>query len=256
MQVVILAGGRGTRISEESLLRPKPLIEIGERPIIWHIMKTYSYHGINDFIICCGYKGELIKEYFSNFGLYSSDMTIEVRKNKITFHKKNFENWKITLIDTGSDTQTGGRIKRVRDYLNNTFCFTYGDGLSDVNIKKSIEFHKKNKKIATMTVVQPAGRFGAVKIKKNLVEKFSEKPVGDGGWINGGFFVLEKKSLDYIKDDYTIWEQEPLKNLSKQNQLSSFKHKGFWHPMDTIRDKEYLEEEWRKPNCPWKKWNV
>ena len=256
MQVVILAGGRGTRISEESLLRPKPLIEIGERPIIWHIMKSYSYHGINDFIICCGYKGELIKEYFSNFGLYSSDMTIEVRKNKITFHKKNFENWKITLIDTGSETQTGGRFKRVKVFLINTFCLTYGYGLSDVNIKKSIEFHKKNKKIATMTVVQPAGRFGAVKIKKNLVDKFLEKPAGDGGWINGGFFVLDKKSLDYIIDDYTIWEQEPLKNLSKQNQLSSFKHKGFWHPMDTIRDKEYLEEEWRKPNCPWKKWNV
>ena len=256
MQAVILAGGRGTRISEESLLRPKPLIEIGERPIIWHIMKSYSYHGIKDFIICCGYKGELIKEYFSNFGLYSSDITIEVKKNKITFHKKNFENWKITLIDTGIDTQTGGRIKRVRDYLKNTFCLTYGDGLSDINIKKSIEFHKKNKKIATMTVVQPAGRFGAVKIKKDLVDKFLEKPAGDGGWINGGFFVLEKKSLDYIKNDFTIWEQEPLKNLTKQNQLSSFKHKGFWHPMDTIRDKEYLEKEWRKPNCPWKKWNV
>ena len=256
MQAVILAGGRGTRISEESLLRPKPLIEIGERPIIWHIMKIYSYYGINDFIICCGYKGELIKKYFSNFGLYSSDMTIEVKNNKITFHKKNFENWKITLIDTGSETQTGGRIKRVKKYLKNTFCLTYGDGLSDVNIKKTIEFHKRNKKIATMTVVQPAGRFGAVKIKKNLVDKFLEKPVGDGGWINGGFFVLNKKSLDYIKDDYTIWEQDPLKNLSKQNQLTSFKHKGFWHPMDTIRDKEYLEEEWRKPNCPWKKWNV
>ena len=256
MQAVILAGGRGTRISEESLLRPKPLIEIGERPIIWHIMKLYSYYGINEFIICCGYKSELLKEYFSNFGLYSSDMTIQVKSNKITFHKKNFENWKITLIDTGSETQTGGRLKQVKNYLKNTFCFTYGDGVSDVNIKKTIEFHKKSKKIATMTVVQPAGRFGAVKIKKNLVDKFLEKPAGDGGWINGGFFVLDKKSLNYIKDNYTIWEQEPLKNLSKQNQLASFKHKGFWHPMDTIRDKEYLEEEWRKLNCPWKKWNV
>jgi len=256
MQAVILAGGRGTRISEESLLRPKPLIEIGERPIIWHIMKHYSYHGINEFIICCGYKGELLKEYFSNFGLYSSDITIDVGKNKISYFKKKREKWKITLIDTGADTQTGGRLKKVKNYLKKTFCLTYGDGLSDVDISKSIKFHIANKKIATITTVQPTGRFGSVKIKNKFVESFLEKPQGDGGWINGGFFVLEKKALNYIKDNQTIWEQEPLIKLSKERQLLSFQHKGFWHPMDTIRDKEYLEKLWQRPNCPWKKWNA
>ena len=256
MQAVILAGGRGTRISEESLLRPKPLIEIGDKPIIWHIMKHYSFYGINEFIICCGYKGELIKEYFSNFGIYSSDITIDVNEKKIKFHKKKFEKWKITLIDTGTDTQTGGRLKKIKNYLKNTFCFTYGDGLSDVDINKTIKYHKKHKKLATMTTVQPAGRFGSVKIKNNLVQNFLEKPLGDGGWINGGFFVLNKKVLDYIKNDMTVWEQEPLINLAKQKQLYSFKHKGFWYPMDTIRDKEYLEKLWNKSNCPWKKWNV
>ena len=252
MQSVILAGGRGTRISEESLLRPKPLIEIGGKPIIWHIMKHYSQHGINDFIICCGYKGELLKEYFSNFGIYSSDITIDLKKNKLTYHKNNFEKWKITLIDTGTETQTGGRIKRVAKYLKGTFCLTYGDGLSNVNISESIKFHNKNKKLATITVVQPEGRFGSINLKKNIVTNFVEKPKGDGGWINGGFFVLDKKILNYIKNDNTVWEKGPLSDLSKKGQLLGFKHSGFWYPMDTIRDKEHLENLWRMPNCPWK----
>jgi len=252
MQAVILAGGRGTRISEESLLRPKPLIEIGGKPIIWHIMKHYSSHGINDFIICCGYKGELLKEYFSNFGIYSSDITIDLKKNKLTYHKSKFEKWKITLIDTGVETQTGGRIKKVQKHLKDTFCLTYGDGLSNVNIKESIKFHKKNNKLATITIVQPAGRFGSIDLKKHKVTKFVEKPKGDGGWINGGFFVLNKKILNYINDDQTVWEKEPLTNLSKKGELMGFKHNGFWYPMDTIRDKEHLENLWRMPNCPWK----
>ena len=253
MQLVILAGGRGTRISEESLLKPKPLIEIGGIPIILHIMKHYSSYGIKDFIICCGYKGEMLKEYFSNFGLYSSDITINLKNNKIKFHKKKIENWKGTLIDTGIDTQTGGRIKKIKKFVNETFCLTYGDGLSDVNILDTISFHKKNKKLATMTTVQPAGRFGAVEIKGNYIKNFVEKPIGDGGWINGGFFVLNKKIFDYIKNDNTVWEKEPLSNISRENQLMSFKHRGFWHPMDTIRDKEYLENLWISPNCPWRK---
>ena len=255
MQAVILAGGRGTRISEESLVRPKPLIEIGGKPIIWHIMKNYSNYGINDFIICCGYKAELVKEYFANFGLYSSDISVDIKTRKITFHKKKLENWKITLIDTGLDTQTGGRIKRVKKYLENTFCLTYGDGVSNVNIDKTIKFHKKNKKLATMTTVQPAGRFGAVNINNNLVTEFIEKPRGDGGWVNGGFFVLNKKVLDFIKDDYSIWEKDPLINLSKKGQLATYKHRSFWHPMDTLRDKEYLEKLWNTGNCPWKLWH-
>ncbi len=255
MQAVILAGGRGTRISEESLVRPKPLIEIGGKPIIWHIMKNYSNYGINDFIICCGYKAELVKEYFANFGLYSSDISVDIKTRKITFHKKKLENWKITLIDTGLDTQTGGRIKRVKKYLKDTFCLTYGDGLSNVNIQKTIKFHKKNKKLATMTTVQPAGRFGAVNIKNNLVTEFIEKPLGDGGWVNGGFFVLNKKVIDFIKDDKTIWEKDPLVSLSQKKQLATYKHSSFWHPMDTLRDKEHLEKLWNSSNCPWKIWN-
>ena len=252
MKVVILAGGLGTRLSEETHLKPKPMVEIGGKPIIWHIMKHYSYHGINDFIICCGYKGELLKEYFSNFGIYSSDITIDLKKNKLTYHKNNFEKWKITLIDTGSETQTGGRIKRVQKYLKDTFCLTYGDGLSNVNITESIQFHKKNKKLATITVVQPAGRFGSINLKKNVVTNFVEKPKGDGGWINGGFFVLNKKILNYIDGDETVWEKRPLTKLSKKGQLLGYKHTGFWYPMDTIRDKEHLENLWRMPNCPWK----
>ncbi len=255
MQAVILAGGKGTRISEESLVRPKPLIEIGGKPIIWHLMKNYSHYGINDFIICCGYKAELVKEYFANFGLYSSDISVDIKAKKITFLKKKLENWKITLIDTGLDTQTGGRIKRVKKYLKSTFCLTYGDGLSNVNIKETIKFHKENQKLATMTTVQPAGRFGAVNIKNNLVTEFIEKPRGDGGWVNGGFFVLNKKVIDFIKDDESIWEKDPLKNLSKKRQLVTYKHRSFWHPMDTLRDKEHLEKLWNSNNCPWKIWN-
>ena len=255
MQLVILAGGLGTRISEESILRPKPLIEIGGRPIIWHIMKHYSHYGINDFIICCGYKGYMIKEFFSNYLLHISDVTINLDKNQIKFHNSKKDSWTITLVDTGAETQTGGRLKRVEKYLKPEFCMTYGDGLSNVNIKKLINFHKKNKKLATMTTVQPPGRFGIVKTKGDKILNFLEKPVGNGAWINGGFFVLNKKILKLIKDDMTIWEKKPLEILAKKRELISFKHKNFWHPMDTLRDKQYLEDLWQEKNCPWKLWN-
>ncbi len=256
MQLVILAGGLGTRISEESQIKPKPLIEIGGKPIIWHIMKHYSYYGINDFIVCCGFKGYMIKEFFSNYLLHISDVTINLEKNQIKFHYSKKDPWTITLVDTGPNTETGGRIKRIQKYINNNeFCLTYGDGLSNVNIKKLIQFHKKNKKIATMTTVQPPGRFGSANIFKNQVVNFLEKPSGDGGWINGGFFVLNKRCLKLIKNDKTIWEKYPLETLAKKRQLMSFKHKGFWHPMDTLRDKVYLEKIWNKKNCPWKLWD-
>ena len=255
MQLVILAGGLGTRISEESILRPKPLIEIGGRPIIWHIMKHYSHYGINDFVICCGYKGYMIKEFFSNYLLHISDVTINLDKNQIKFHNSKKDSWTITLVDTGAETQTGGRLKRVEKYLKPEFCMTYGDGLSNVNIKKLINFHKKNKKLATMTTVQPPGRFGIVKTKGDKILNFLEKPVGNGAWINGGFFVLNKKILKLIKDDMTIWEKKPLEILAKKRELISFKHKDFWHPMDTLRDKQYLEDLWQEKNCPWKLWN-
>jgi len=255
MQLVILAGGLGTRISEESILRPKPLIEIGGRPIIWHIMKHYSHYGINDFVICCGYKGYMIKEFFSNYLLHISDVTINLDKNQIKFHNSKKDSWTITLVDTGAETQTGGRLKRVEKYLKPEFCMTYGDGLSNVNIKKLINFHKKNKKLATMTTVQPPGRFGIVKTKGDKILNFLEKPVGNGAWINGGFFVLNRKILKLIKDDMTIWEKKPLEILAKKRELISFKHKNFWHPMDTLRDKQYLEDLWQEKNCPWKLWN-
>jgi len=257
MKVVILAGGRGTRIQEESLIKPKPLIEIGSKPIIWHIMKTYSHYGFKEFVICCGYKGYLIKEYFANFSLHNSDVTIDIKKNEIKVHKNNNEDWKITLIDTGDDSLTGGRILRIKDFVDEEFLLTYGDGVADVNISKLIEHHKINKKIATMTVVQPQGRFGVVEFntKNNLIENFSEKLKGDGAWINGGFFVLNKKIFDYLKDDFTIWEKEPLEILSKENQLVAFKHDNFWYPMDTMRDKDYLENLWEKNEAPWKLWN-
>ena len=257
MKVVILAGGRGTRIQEESLIKPKPLIEIGSKPIIWHIMKTYSHYGFKEFVICCGYKGYLIKEYFANFSLHNSDVTIDIKKNEIKVHKNNNEDWKITLIDTGDDSLTGGRILRIKDFVDEEFLLTYGDGVADVNISKLIEHHKINKKIATMTVVQPQGRFGVVEFntKNNLIENFSEKLKGDGAWINGGFFVLNKKIFDYLKDDFTIWEKEPLEKLSKENQLIAFKHDNFWYPMDTMRDKDYLENLWEKNEAPWKLWN-
>ena len=257
MKVVILAGGKGTRIQEESLIKPKPLIEIGSKPIIWHIMKTYSHYGFKEFVICCGYKGYLIKEYFANFSLHNSDVTIDIKKNEIKVHKNNNEDWKITLIDTGDDSLTGGRILRIKDFVGEEFLLTYGDGVADVNISKLIEHHKINKKIATMTVVQPQGRFGVVEFntKNNLIENFSEKLKGDGAWINGGFFVLNKKIFDYLRDDFTIWEKEPLEKLSKENQLIAFKHDNFWYPMDTMRDKDYLENLWEKNEAPWKLWN-
>jgi glucose-1-phosphate cytidylyltransferase len=257
MKVVILAGGKGTRIQEESLIKPKPLIEIGSKPIIWHIMKTYSHYGFKEFVICCGYKGYLIKEYFANFSLHNSDVTIDIKKNEIKVHKNNNEDWKITLIDTGDDSLTGGRILRIKDFVDEEFLLTYGDGVADVNISKLVEHHKTNKKIATMTIVQPQGRFGVVEFntKNNLIENFSEKLKGDGAWINGGFFVLNKKIFKYLKDDFTIWEKEPLENLSKENQLVAFKHAGFWYPMDTMRDKAYLENLWEKNKAPWKLWN-
>jgi len=257
MKLVILSGGKGTRITEESYLKPKPLIEVGNMPIIWHIMKIYSYYGIKKFIICCGYKGYLIKEYFANYSLHSSDVTIYTHKNKIEVHKKNSEDWQITLVDTGEDVFTGGRLLRIKNYIEDDFLLTYGDGLSDINIKKLIQFHKLNKKIATMTAVQPSGRFGIVKINKktNLIENFIEKPKGDGSWINGGFFVLKKNIFKYLKDDYTVWEKEPLEQLSKEKELCAFPHNGFWHAMDTMRDKNYLDHLWKSKKAPWKLWD-
>lgn len=255
MKLVILAGGTGTRISEESLVRPKPLIEIGGMPIIWHIMKIYSMHGIKDFIICCGYKGYLIKEYFSNYFLHTTDVTINLKKNTIKVHKKYSEDWNITLVNTGLHTQTGGRILRIKDYIDSDFCLTYGDGLSNINLKELINFHKKHKKYATLTAVQPLGRFGALNIvSDSTVKNFLEKPKGDGQWINGGFFVLSKKIFNYIRGDESVWEKEPLENLAKDLNLKSFKHNDFWYPMDTLRDKEFLENLWKSNKAPWKIW--
>ena len=257
MKLVILAGGLGTRISEESILKPKPLIEIGNMPIIWHVMKIYSFFGIKEFIICCGYKGYLIKEYFANYSLHLSDVTIDIHKNSIHVHKKNAEDWKITLVDTGENTLTGGRILRIKNYINDDFLLTYGDGLANVNIKKLIKYHKLNRKSATMTVVQPQGRFGVVDFdkKSNLVKNFAEKPKGDGSWINGGFFVLKQDVFKYLKDDSTIWEKEPLKKLSNDLQLLAYQHDGFWYAMDTIRDKNYLDNLWFSKKAPWMLWN-
>ena len=255
MKAVILAGGLGTRISEETLLKPKPLIEIGGMPILWHIMKLYSAHNVNEFIICCGYKGYMIKEYFANYFLHMSDVTFDIMNNKMHVHQKFAEPWKVTLVDTGLNTMTGGRLKRVKQYLDNeTFCFTYGDGLSDVNITKLIDFHKSKKTQATITVVQPQGRFGKISLDIDRVIGFEEKPNGDGGWINGGFFVLEPSVIDYIKDDTTVWEREPLERLAKEGQMSAYKHKGFWQPTDTLREKNLLEELWNSGKARWKIW--
>jgi glucose-1-phosphate cytidylyltransferase len=257
MKLVILSGGKGTRITEESSTKPKPLIEVGNMPIIWHIMKIYSYYGIKKFIICCGYKGYLIKEYFANYFLHASDVTIDIEKNKINVHKKNTESWQVTLVDTGEDTLTGGRVLRVKSYLDDDFLLTYGDGLCDLNIKHLIQFHKSNKKIATLTAVQPLGKFGLVEINKktNLIEKFLEKPKGDGAWINGGFFVLKKEVFKYLKDDSTVWEKEPLEQLSRNKELCAYRHNGFWHAMDTMRDKNYLDNLWNIKKAPWKLWD-
>ena len=256
MKAVILAGGLGTRISEETHLKPKPMIEIGGKPILWHILKMYSSHGINEFIICCGYKGYVIKEYFANYFLHTSDVTYELEDNKMIVHKKNAEPWKVTLVDTGDKTMTGGRLRRVADYVKDesAFCFTYGDGLSNVNIAESIEFHKSKGLLATVTAVQPPGRFGALKIEKNSVVGFSEKPQGEGGLINGGFFVLSPHCIDLIQDDDVSWEDSPLETLAKDGQLAAYEHRGFWQPMDTLREKNLLEHLWDAGEAPWKIW--
>jgi glucose-1-phosphate cytidylyltransferase len=255
MKCVILAGGLGTRISEETHLRPKPMVEIGGRPILWHIMKIYSAHGINDFVVCLGYKGYVIKEYFANYFLHMSDVTIDMALNRVEVHQKGAEPWKVTLVDTGDDTQTGGRLKRVARYVGNEdFCFTYGDGVADVNVTELIAFHRSRKVKATLTAVQPPGRFGALVLEDGLITSFQEKPKGDGGWINGGFFVLSPDVLDLIPDDATVWEREPLEELAKRRSLAAYFHRGFWQPMDTLRDKNHLEEVWAAGRAPWKTW--
>lgn len=256
MKAVILAGGLGTRISEETTVRPKPMVEIGGKPILWHIMKMYSAHGINDFIICCGYKGYMIKEYFANYFLHMSDVTFDMANNSMDVHQASAEPWKVTLVDTGDHTLTGGRLKRVRDYLGDEdFCFTYGDGVSDVDIGQVIAMHKDKQRLATLTGVQPPGRFGALDLQGDRVNSFVEKPHGDGGWINGGFFVLSPKVIDLIEGDRTTWENEPMEQLAREGQLTAYLHKGFWQPMDTLRDKNQLEELWLSGKAPWKVWS-
>jgi len=255
MKAVLLAGGLGTRISEESVLKPKPMIEIGGKPILWHIMKIYAAHGVNEFVICCGYKGYVIKEYFANYFIHNSDITFDVKNNNMEIHQNTAEPWKVTVVDTGEETMTGGRLKRVAKYVgHDDFCFTYGDGVSDINVRASIEFHKKHGKIATIAAVQPPGRYGALKMNGTYVESFLEKPKGDGGYINGGFFVLNSKVIEYIKDDSTIWEKEPMEKIAEQGQMQAFIHQGFWQPMDTLRDKKHLEELWNSGKAPWKVW--
>jgi len=257
MKAVILAGGLGTRISEESNVRPKPMIEIGGKPILWHIMKIYSAHGVNDFIICCGYKGYLVKEYFSNYFLHMSDVTFDMVNNQMQVHQQHAEPWKVTLVDTGEQTMTGGRLKRVGGHLkgDEAFCLTYGDGVSNVNITELIQFHRAHGLQATLTSVYPPGRFGALDIAEDQrVNTFKEKPKGDGGQINGGFFVLSPKVLDLLRDDQTVWEQEPLETLARTGQLKAYRHSGFWQPMDTLRDKNLLEDLWQSGRAPWKLW--
>lgn len=255
MKAVILAGGLGTRLSEETALKPKPMVEIGGRPILWHILKIYSSHGINDFVICAGYKGYVIKEYFANYFLHMSDVTFDMKDNEMIVHRKHAEPWRVTIIDTGSETMTGGRIRRVRDYVGDeTFCCTYGDGVGDVDITKLIETHRAAGREATLTGVQPPGRFGALHIEGDAILSFQEKPEGDGGWINGGFFVLEPSVFDRVEGDATIWEREPLEGLAAEEQLSIYLHGGFWQPMDTLRDRQQLEAMWKSGNAPWKSW--
>lgn len=256
MKAVILAGGLGTRLSEETESKPKPMVEIGGKPILWHIMKTYSHYGIHDFIICCGYKGYVIKEYFANYFLHQSDITFDMKNNNMKVHTERSEPWNVTLIDTGDNSMTGGRLKRVLPYLRDeeAFCFTYGDGVADINIKNLIEFHKTHGKLATLTATLPPGRFGALDIKGNQVQKFEEKPKGDGALINGGYFVLSPKVIERIESDETIWEQGPLKSLSSDGELMSYKHGGFWQPMDTLSDKMKLNELYEKNQAPWKVW--
>ena len=255
MKVVILAGGLGTRISEESHLRPKPMIEIGGKPVLWHIMKIYSAHGLRDFVICVGYKGYMIKEYFANYYLHMSDVTFDLSKNSMEVHQNTAEPWRVTLVDTGDETMTGGRLKRVKPYVEDgDFCFTYGDGLSNVDVGKLIDFHKQQKTLATVTGVQPPGRFGVLNLEQQRVAGFEEKPLGDGGWINGGFFVLSPRTIDYIEGDGTHWEREPLERLAAEGQLAAYRHTGFWQPMDTLRDKNQLEALWDSGRAPWKIW--
>ena len=255
MKAVILAGGYGTRISEESHLKPKPMIKIGDWPILWHIMKIYSSHGINEFIICLGYKGYVIKEYFANYFLHRSDVTFDMQNNDMIVHQRHSEPWKVTLVETGLNTMTGGRLKRVKDYLDDDlFCYTYGDGVSDIDITASIAAHKQSGKLVTMTAVAPPGRYGALELDGNTVTNFKEKPAGDGGLINGGFFVIDPKAIDYIEGDETSWEWDPLVNLVAERQVNVFKHEGFWQPMDTLRDKNLLESLWAGDNPPWKVW--
>jgi glucose-1-phosphate cytidylyltransferase len=256
MKAVILAGGLGTRISEETSTRPKPMVEIGGKPILWHIMKTYSAHGIHDFVICCGYKGYVIKEYFANYFLHMSDVTFDMQNNKMEVHHQNAEPWRVTLVDTGDNSMTGGRLKRVASYLKDeeAFCFTYGDGVSNVDISAQVAFHKQHGKRATVTAVQPPGRYGALNMDGQSVRGFIEKPQGDGGWINGGFFVLSPSCIDLIAGDSTSWEAEPLTHLAANNDLMAYQHNGFWQPMDTLRDKNHLEELWQSGSAPWKVW--
>jgi glucose-1-phosphate cytidylyltransferase len=257
MKAVILAGGYGTRLSEETAVKPKPMVEIGDKPILWHIMKIYAAHGINDFIICLGYKGYYIKEYFANYLLYMSDVTFNFRQNKTQIHQDGTEPWEVTLIDTGENSMTGGRLKRVKPYIGNeTFCLTYGDGVSDINVSELIRFHQDQNTLATLTAVQSPGRFGAFRLDRDQqkITAFKEKPQGDGAWINGGFFVLEPGVMDYIEGDSTIWEREPLVKLARDGELAAYRHQGFWHPMDTLRDKNTLEKMWANKEAPWKVW--
>ena len=256
MKAVILAGGLGTRIAEESSTKPKPMVEVGGKPILWHILKTYSAHGVNDFVICCGYKGYVIKEYFANYFLHMSDVTFDLEKNQMQVHNNNSEPWRVTLVDTGETTMTGGRLKRVRSHLGNddAFCFTYGDGVGDIDIGALIAHHRHHGLLATLTATQPPGRFGTVELEGHRVRQFQEKPHGDGAWINAGFFVLSHKVIDYIDNDQTIWERDPLEQLAREKQLSVWRHEGFWQPMDTLRDKNHLEELWASGKAPWKVW--
>lgn len=255
MKAVILAGGLGTRISEETSVRPKPMVEIGGKPVLWHILKIYSAYGINDFIICLGYKGYMIKEYFANYYLHMSDVTFDMQQNRMEVHHNSAEPWRVTLVDTGEHTMTGGRLRRVRHHLGDEdFCFTYGDGLSDVDITRLVALHRKQGTLATLTAAQPPGRFGALNLDNNKIRSFQEKPQGDGGWINGGFFVLSPKVIDYIEGDDTVWEREPLERLALQGELSAYTHTGFWQPLDTLRDKVFLEGLWSGGAAPWKVW--
>ncbi|MBT4389912.1 MAG: glucose-1-phosphate cytidylyltransferase [Nitrospina sp.] len=255
MKAVILAGGLGTRLNEETDTKPKPMVEIGGKPILWHIMKIYSAHGVSDFIICLGYKGYAIKEYFANYFLHVSNVTFDLAKNDMVVHQHNAESWKVTLVDTGDSAMTGGRLKNVRSYLDNEdFCFTYGDGLGDIDIGELIKLHKSEGTLATLTAVQPPGRFGAIKTDKNKIIGFQEKPEGDGGWVNGGFFILSPKVIDYIADETTVWEASPMEKLAENGELSAYFHHGFWQPMDTLREKKYLEDLWKSDKAPWRIW--